>query len=582
MKHFYFFCFIFSLCYTLAEAQTNASVPGPENVLVVYNELDSTSVKVKNYYRDARSIPTTNILGLDSLPEIAYYNGESVKLDQDNEIIRRNAPCADDESNQVCDDSYAWQYFEDYIAGPIRNHLNTKVDPNTGDTLYKQIRYIVLCKGVPLKIQSGHAQTWNAHQILVNVSVNALLSVLNTNGNQNPSPVSLYKGNKIQNPYHGADEYFTMEYRFLPNFFNNGNLKLSYLVSRLDGINYDEVENLIYRSVNADTSGNGLWVLDGHPQYGNHNLDASSASEKIRLLGFNDTLNTNNTPIFNINQPVIGYTSQGAHAGYGATYFQTSLNFEYLNGAICNTYESYNSYSMNPSYRRDGHGLISEFVKRRPSSNQAGTGAMGNCWEPYESGIIDNRYFFPSYAVGYGLVDAAYMGMQYLAWQNVVIGDPLTTIAWGKQTLTANTEWEGTNLVTGIITVPQHKTLTIKEDAEINFRHLGSLEIDGYLVIEKGAKLNFHNGGQLVVNNGIKISGASNKYVEIDFISPNSTTENGIILNDGAFEDSLMYVKITNAYRGLTVNETDPFINYAEITGCHIGIYGIAMPMAYV
>lgn len=175
--------------------------------------------------------------------------------------------------------------------------------------------------------------------------------------------------------------------------------------------------------------------------------------------------------------------------------------------------------------------------------------------------------------MGYNLVDAIYQGIPFLGWQSTIVGDPLTTIAWGKQTLTANTEWEGTNLVTGKITVPQYKTLSIKEDAVINFKHLGSLEIDGYLIIEKGAKLNFHNGGKLLVNNGIKISGASNKYVEIDFISPNSTTENGIILNDGAFEDSLMYVKIKNAYRGLTVNETAPFINFAEISGCYIGIY---------
>lgn len=432
MKYLLTISFLFLLCYNVIEAQqtpTYADSPAPEHVLIVYNNQSDTSGYIKDYYQTARGIPAGNVVGLSTLVDTAYYNGERVILAQDKEIIRRDAPCSGDNNNQVCEDNYAWQYFEDNIAAPIRNHLNTQIDPITGKYLYQQIRYIVLCKGIPIKIQSGHSQTYNAHQILVNVSVCGLLSVLNTNGNQNPNPVTLYKGNRILNPYDTVDPKLEMTHRFLPNYYSqDGNIKLSYLVSILDGIDYEEVESLIYRSVNADTSGEGLWILDGHENgYSTHNFDIYYASQTLKDLGFSNTLDLSDIHIFNSTIPVMGYTSQGGHAGLSPTYFQTSLNFEYLNGAVCNTYESYNCYSMNPIYRRDGHGLISEFIKRR-NDNQAGSAAVGHCWEPYSNGIIENRYFFPTYALGYNIIDAIYMGMYYLAWQNVVICDPLTRI----------------------------------------------------------------------------------------------------------------------------------------------------------
>jgi len=64
MKRILLFCFFFLLCNNLAEAQTYANVPGPENVLVVYNSLDQTSIDVKEYYITARNIPAVNVVGL--------------------------------------------------------------------------------------------------------------------------------------------------------------------------------------------------------------------------------------------------------------------------------------------------------------------------------------------------------------------------------------------------------------------------------------------------------------------------------------------------------------------------------------
>ncbi len=215
MKHLLVSFFFFLLCYNVTEAQTYANIPGPENVLVVYNSLNQTSIDVKAYYQTARSIPTSNIKGLN-IPTSAY-NG-AVQLEQEGEVIRRMGSCSDYGSNGVCD-TLAWYYFEEYIAGPIRNHLNNMVDPNTGEFLFNQIRYIVLCKGIPLKLWSQDP-AW--HEWGANISVDALLSILNTNGNNNQRPVAYYypnnnAENRKTNPYHGKDQMLTMEYRFLPN-----------------------------------------------------------------------------------------------------------------------------------------------------------------------------------------------------------------------------------------------------------------------------------------------------------------------------------------------------------------------------
>ena len=67
MKHFLLFSLFLFLCSFIAEAQTNTNIAGPEHVLVVFNANDQTSIDVKDYYSNARNIPSSNIVPLDSL-----------------------------------------------------------------------------------------------------------------------------------------------------------------------------------------------------------------------------------------------------------------------------------------------------------------------------------------------------------------------------------------------------------------------------------------------------------------------------------------------------------------------------------
>ncbi len=271
MKHLIFPCFVFLLCFNLAEAQTNANIPSPANVLVVYNSNSGVSDSVKNYYRDACNIPNSNIVPLYLPDTTIVIDGVThpVIIAQETDIIR-------DSINHAIGTWYAtehaWKYFYQYVAAPIKNHI-------TSNNL-TSIRYIVLCKGVPFKVQAAA----DSAAVICNMTVDGLLSMLNTSDYEAflhdlytefrshaiSSTNYCYTCQlQILNPYYNVDQNFTMNNRFSPNVFTRSwdgyTVKLDYLVSHLDGLSYNAVKGMIDRSVDADKSGNATWIVDDDP-----------------------------------------------------------------------------------------------------------------------------------------------------------------------------------------------------------------------------------------------------------------------------------------------------------------------------
>jgi len=267
MKHFIVFSFLFILCLNVAEAQTNANIAGPENVLVVYKQpsdqndsLGLVSQTVKNYYRDVRNIPTSNIVPL-YLPDTAITIGgvtHPITIAEGGNIIR-------DSTNHINGTWYAtrhaWKYFYQYVALPIKEHL-------INNNLTSTIRYIVLCKGTPFYIQAACDST----NVIANLAVDGLLAMLGTNNydilldsiynkyrsyavpNYHVYP-NYYQQMQITNPYYNVDQNLNMNYRFKPGVFtrswNGHTIKLDYLISHLDGISYSMVKNMIDLSSEA-------------------------------------------------------------------------------------------------------------------------------------------------------------------------------------------------------------------------------------------------------------------------------------------------------------------------------------------
>ncbi|HOJ08956.1 MAG TPA: hypothetical protein PKX68_15485, partial [Ignavibacteriaceae bacterium] len=516
MKLLFIISMFFIIYLSISEAQTNANIPGPENVLVVYkapdpnNPADTVSQAIKDYYVAARNIPTINVVPLE-LPRKVISVGDwsdphVVKLGFDDQNIV-DSTWAKWDSTHCVDTAkfHAWQYFIEEIANPIRDHLEN-------NNLTSTIRYIVMCQGVPYKIQA--VGDWSSPG---NVSVDGLLCMLNTDDYDDfvetifnnlvddcypgcvPPPNHCYSSPVITNPYFDKDNNFNFNARFKPDYYTGTwggyNYRLSYLVSRLDGLSFEIIKDMIDKSVAADKSGEAAWILDNTPNNLGNGLSGQFITSKNRLenYGFNVLYDFTNDWITHntyTEGPIMGYTSLGVHA-VGSnpayqTYVSDSLLFDYANGSVFNTFESFNAYSIS-TLRRIGQGVMTEFT------SIGGTSGAGHVWEPLAYAVSKPYVYFPYYAMGYGQVDAVWQGFSYLAWRNVVVGDPLTTIAWGKQSLTEDLTWSGTNLVTGEIDISDLKTLTVANNSVINLRHQGFITGEGKLILGQNVTFNLYS-----------------------------------------------------------------------------------------
>ncbi|GMU95318.1 T9SS type A sorting domain-containing protein [Ignavibacterium sp.] len=370
---------------------------------------------------------------------------------------------------------WAGGIVKDAIADPIQNYLNTTYV--NGQPLANRINYIVLIKGIPLKVRSFHYE-WAATNRR-QASVSALLCLMNQ-PDTNKHFLQLYGSYMTTqlNPYFGVDPSLTMDYRFKSNHFvNSGGWYTQYLVSRLDGEFYATVFGLIDRSANPNYSGEKTWVIDDDPDPLWHHFNLVHQN----LDGLSFSLNPE---VFVISQDwitedpndVIGYVSHGVHAGMPWYYILSILEFSYANGANFLSWESFNCWSF--GVEEPGHGQLSHFIYK------GGSGGSGHVYEPYTTGTTQEYNTFPAYAMGYSVVDAHFQGIYLNGWQNCVVGDPLTAIAWGKQTLTQPITWQGTNLVTDTVFIPTGRTLTIAANSIIKLKHNGFItgEVTNFVV----------------------------------------------------------------------------------------------------
>lgn len=356
-----------------AATPTYASIATPSEVVILYNSSytkDSDADGVQDsyeaalYYKTKRSIPTANVIGL-ALPLT--------------ETITRSV-------------------YNSQIKTPLESAL-------TSLGLANSIKYIVTVRGVPLKV-SG-----NMYGAGRNTSVDASLCLLFNSTDYDQVPW-------LTNPYYQADyneatKTYTKQFRFKPGFYSNSNVTLQYLVSRLDAITMPDLKSLIDRGFAAGYSSNRTYILDNNPSLTYSYM--TNAKTMLENLGLTDSYDNTSSFITTAAQPVIGYVSHGIHAGMPDGYYSNTLNFSYANGAVADTYESFNAYSFENINATD-HGLVSEFI------GVGGSGGIGNVYEPFTWGIANESVYLSEYAIGYSMVDAAYMSLGQLDWVETVVG----------------------------------------------------------------------------------------------------------------------------------------------------------------
>lgn len=518
MKPLYIFlCFLFLLSVqSFAQEPTLAGIPDANHVLVVYNSNSLVSDSVMQYYVSARGIPNPlNVVPLQ-LPDSVEITIENethwVGLAQETDIIR---DFYQDAIWAVTPTKHAFKYFLDNIATPIKTHL-------VNNNLLTTVRYILLVKGVPSKIQSGG--DWCC-DVQGNVTVGGLLCMLNTPNYDSFILNDVLYNNGRTNPYKNIDPYFSMEYRFLPDHFiaNEGH-HLSYLVSHLDGISYEVVKGIIDRSIDPDMSGTAYWIIDNEPNTGGDFF--TETRKKLLELGFNVYYDASDTWITSFPGKVMGYTSWGTHAENGncewedSAWVKDSLKFDLASGSVFNTRESFNGNSLTTLNWRyvarpnanchHTQGLATQFTEI------GGTGTMGHAWEPVSEGIVQNQIFFPAYQIGYNLVDAFYQGLPALAWQNVLVADPLLRIFECENTVISTNTTIGSGDYYCNIIVPQNVVLTIASGSTVNFSRNAALMIYGTLVINSNDTLNFNSYSKLMVESTGSVNIGSDAYINFN------------------------------------------------------------------
>jgi hypothetical protein len=120
----------------------------------------------------------------------------------------------------------------------------------------------------------------------------------------------------------------------------------------------------------------------------------------------------------------MGYCGHGIHhsPNPGTYYIINDLQFTYLNGALFNSYESFNGTTFTWE-SHSGHGMVGDFIR------MGGSGGIGHVYEPWSDAVGDERHLYRWYERGYNMVETQYMALKYLSWTEVVVGEPLCRIA---------------------------------------------------------------------------------------------------------------------------------------------------------
>ena len=375
-----------------------------ENVLVAVNDASSVSHRIGDYYAAKRAVTAANVIALTGL-----------EADPNDTLTR----------------SQYQTLIETPIADWFRRHA-----------AHDRILYLVLTKGIPLRIQGTAGPRG---------TVASVVSELTLLYRKLSGRTVLAEGT-VDYPYFldaapvdGADRFTHAQFDI-------------FLVSRLDGFTVDDVLSMIDRG--SSTVLDGRFVLekkDASPHPGNTWL--GEAATRLESNGSASAVKLDATTHVLREEPsVLGYYSWGSsdpginrrHPGH--QFLPGSLAAMYLSSDARTFREPPAEWEIGTWNDQETHfvgspeWLVGDLIREGVS------GAAGHVAEPTAGGTIRPQLLFPAYVSGFNLVASFYLAMPYLSWQTVVVGDPLCAPFSGAR-LTADLLDPGVDPVTEL---PRH------------------------------------------------------------------------------------------------------------------------------
>jgi uncharacterized protein (TIGR03790 family) len=358
-------------------ADTDALADG---VLIVVNRNDADSRAIGEHYARARGIPEANII------ETSTSTAETISITEYVETI----------ANPLLDTLLSNQW----VRGVKESSKDVYGRERLAVSIH-QIPYVVLIRGVPLRIANDPAQIQEdtaeiPEQFRVNRgSVDGEVALLLAPGNTSMSAL-------LPNPYFGKARIGSTD----------ANRVLR--VSRLDGPTRESVINLIDRSLEAERTGlMGRAYIDTGGPHEKGDTWIREAGELAEAAFFDTDFHTPRRKMDyreRLDAPAIymGWYSHRPYAQWSAPRWPVPP------GAI-----GFHLHSFSGTSLRDSSTWLGAFV------GQGYCATVGNVYEPYLEYTHRPQILLGHLLDGGTFGEAAMMSMPALSWQSVAIGDPL-------------------------------------------------------------------------------------------------------------------------------------------------------------
>ncbi len=384
---------------------------GPMNVLVLYNADEPEAGDVARYYADARSIPDAQLCGVAGIDPLV----QSMTFADYAALVQprfRECLAAVPESGEI-----------DYIV-TIRG-LPYRVDIPDGYSAsleaMLQIDGGVDSDGAEI---DGQPQRLGSGYYLASVDNPAFVGGTAEDGDfavSNPysasyqSAPAVVRANKQPRAFHAARDWVSRGADLSGHF---------YVVTRLDGFDYDDARDLVDRGSAADGTfpeAELLCMAGADDARGARDPECEFTARMLAAAGLAGTWVSPHDPTLS-GHTVAAYFTGAADLTNGIA------GESYVPGAIADNLTSYGAVPQNFFCSDDGvtcpasesQTSIARFIRA------GATGAHGTVNEPLNN-VFPLASTLLFYTFGYNLGESQLFALRYVYWQNLFLGDPLTT-----------------------------------------------------------------------------------------------------------------------------------------------------------
>ena len=362
---------------------------------------------------------TLVIVNLDSPTSIAigedYMAKRGVKQ-------RLNVKCQDS-SQSAGAETMLYGDFHDRIEQPLKQYL----------TKHPAIDFVVTNKGIPIRLTGVPGFGLANNQ----PSLDSTIAALGYDADSKAAKVAISDSGFTGTAW--ANNFWNSKERFSHAKFGG------YLVTRLDGYTEDEAKMLVRWAMQSELKRpTGPVLLDICPSFGltdpatepvpifsekpdpksggksvneldykHYNGDMALAGQLLTKAGVPVTAET--TDLFATGQDLMGYVSWGSNDSHFDAANYGKLRF--APGAIAETAVSTSARTFLKTSGGQSH--IADLVSARV------TGVKGYCDEPLLQAVASPSILFDRYARGWTLAESFYAASRFIAWEDIVVGDPL-------------------------------------------------------------------------------------------------------------------------------------------------------------